>query len=194
MLHGILGSGRNWTAPAKALVAKLPAVSDSVPSTICISRASVAGDAPLTRVVVPKGTPKNTRAQSKQKKQVKLLLVDLRGHGLSGSSAPPPHTLERCAEDVAATVAAATGAMAATPSSAAALDTDGGAPLVIGHSFGPLRPARAEQRERERKSASLSFSLLSRTRAARRRKGRACLRRAPRALPRTARFGILVEF
>ena len=66
----------------------------------------------------------------------KVLLVDHRGHGANGATIPGPHDVDACARDVAATVAAATGAGAATPSDASALNEGGGAPLVIGHSFG----------------------------------------------------------
>ena len=92
MLHGIMGSGRNWMTAARQVVKVMPTY--------------------------------------------KVLLVDHRGHGGNGSSIPGPHTIGACAADVAATVAAATGASAPTPSDAGALLPCGTAPIVVGHSFG----------------------------------------------------------
>ncbi|KAJ1457457.1 Alpha/Beta hydrolase protein [Pelagophyceae sp. CCMP2097] len=91
VLHGILGTGRNWMAPAKKLVQSVPGV--------------------------------------------KVLLVDLRCHGAS-RVAGAPHTVEACAEDVAATLRAAVGAQAPTPSTPCATSADAGAAFVVGHSFG----------------------------------------------------------
>ena len=71
----------------------------------------------------------------KRQPEHKVLLIDLRGHGLNATIAGP-HTVAAAARDVAATVAHACGPDAPTPSEPTALMEDGTAPLVLGHSFG----------------------------------------------------------
>lgn len=92
VLHGIMGSGRNWMTAARAIVKNRP--------------------------------------------DYKVLLVDHRGHGANGSAIPGPHDVLSCGRDVEATIAAATGGDAPTPSEPEALSPCGTAPMVLGHSFG----------------------------------------------------------
>eukprot|EP00588_Corethron_pennatum_P003833 CAMPEP_0194288122 /NCGR_PEP_ID=MMETSP0169-20130528/36164_1 /TAXON_ID=218684 /ORGANISM="Corethron pennatum, Strain L29A3" /LENGTH=321 /DNA_ID=CAMNT_0039035031 /DNA_START=118 /DNA_END=1080 /DNA_ORIENTATION=+ len=100
LLHGILGSGRNWMGPARRIVAARP--------------------------------------------DWKVLLVDHRCHGdsppasasIMSASSDGRAVMEACAADVEATVAAATGDAAPTPSSPSALLPCGGVPIIAGHSFG----------------------------------------------------------
>jgi len=92
VLHGIMGSGRNWMTAARQIVKRAP--------------------------------------------HYKVLLVDHRGHGENGTRIEGPHDLDACGRDVVATVRAATGAAAPTPSTPEALLACGTAPMVLGHSFG----------------------------------------------------------
>eukprot|EP00593_Proboscia_inermis_P015659 CAMPEP_0171303120 /NCGR_PEP_ID=MMETSP0816-20121228/12616_1 /TAXON_ID=420281 /ORGANISM="Proboscia inermis, Strain CCAP1064/1" /LENGTH=341 /DNA_ID=CAMNT_0011782137 /DNA_START=20 /DNA_END=1045 /DNA_ORIENTATION=- len=102
ILHGIMGSGRNWMTPAKRIVETNP--------------------------------------------DWKCLLIDHRCHGGSPPSddssttriRTPREQIDSCAADVEATIAAATGVgTSITPSDpSVALLPCGGAPIIMGHSFG----------------------------------------------------------
>lgn len=119
ILHGIMGSGRNWMTPAKRIVETNP--------------------------------------------NWKCLLVDHRCHGASPPSNASFHSpgmsprdrIDACAADVEATIASATGqGTSFTPSNpSVALLPCGGAPIIMGHSFGgKVALAYAQQRRRKTKA------------------------------------------